>query len=270
MNLHPSGLIVFLALFGMVARAERESVREKIERVKAALAAGNSDYRADQLFPIRYSKEAEAPDFVPVEQVVFKVGRSTVKADAGETVVTLTVDLEPDGKIRGYARGQTTIYRQDSAAGKNGGVGDGSGISPGLLDSVRDANRGLLRRPPVTAQDKERAERIAKFGEKARKSELDELRRLLVTAGDDSAKLKEILTGIANSGNPATRELVLPQLKSRHAEVREMAAAALGKVGRLDDLQLLEGMLKDENPSVRAMARLSQSVLKESRRPRTL
>lgn len=270
MNLHASGLFILLALSGMVARAERESVREKIERVKAAVAAGNPEYRAEQLFPIRYSKEAEAPDFVPVEQVVFKVGRSTVKADAGETVVTLTVDLEPDGKIRGYARGQTTIYHQDSAAGKNGGVGDGSGISPGLLESVRNSNGGLLSRPPASPQAKERAERIAAYAEKARKSELDELRRLLVGAGDDAAKLQEILTGISNSGNPATRELVLPQLKSRHADVRGLAAAALGKVGRLDDLQLLEAMLKDENPSVRAMARMAQSVLKESKRPSTL
>jgi tetratricopeptide (TPR) repeat protein len=63
-----------------------------------------------------------------------------------------------------------------------------------------------------------------------------------------------LLAPAARAGEPLTREGALAAIQTEDPEARRRATAALGTRGRMEDVPLLVGLLRDTDPLVRALA----------------
>jgi len=118
--------------------------------------------------------------------------------------------------------------------------------------------------PPIRFPVGERGERIESYAEMARGGDVEEIRFLLKKAGEDSAKLREIIAGITRSENQEFLQVVRPYLSHESLEVRAVAVLAYGKIGDVSVIGEIEPFLEDENPLMRVTAEMAINGIKGS------
>jgi len=118
--------------------------------------------------------------------------------------------------------------------------------------------------PPIRFPVGERGERIEAYAEMARDGKVDRIRSLLRKAGEDSAKLREILSGIARSERQEFLPAVKPYLSHASLEVRASALLAYGRIGDESSIPEIEPFLEDENPMMRVVAETAINEIKGS------
>ena len=130
------------------------------------------------------------------------------------------------------------------------------------LEYVREERAdGNKQDVPVRFPVGARGQRIQHFADLALAGEEAVLQAHLKQAGNDGAKLREIISGISRSENKKLLPLVRPYLKWRNPEVRAITALAYGKLGTGKHIDELKPLLKDKHMMVRASAQMACETL---------